>query len=167
MQTRADKTVVVRPAREEDLAASLRLIEEAQRRNQWLEPIPEILTSAIRGTAENTWACVAISEVDCVGVGVYGSVAGTVGTAAVQAIVTGTDPGSGSVALAILGYILDLLKRHGTRLATAELPEVSSLNHYRLLLQACGFVQESRIEDYYSDGVSLLHYRFDFDRPIS
>jgi hypothetical protein len=100
-------------------------------------------------------------------VGVCGIVAGTVGTAVVEAIVTATDARSGSVALAILGYILDLLRQQGARLATAELPELSSLNRYRLLLQASGFVQESRVEDYYSDGVSLLHYRFDFDQAIT
>lgn len=154
--------MVVRPAREEDLGAALRLIEEAHRRNQWLEAIPELLTGAIRGTAGNTWACIGISQVECVGAGLYGIVAGTVGTGVVHTVVT-TDARSDAVGLAIIGYIFDLLQRQDARVVTAELPEDSSVDHYRLLLQASGFVQESRVEDYYADGVSLLHYRFDFE----
>ena len=162
MQKRADKTVSVRPAREEDLGAALELIEEERRRNQWLEAIPDLLAGSIRGTTGDTWACIGESEAGCVGVGLYGIVAGTVGTGVVQAVVT-TDARSDAVGLAIFGYMLDLLQRHSARLVTAELPEDSSVDRYRLLLQASGFVQESRVEDYYADGVSLLHYRFDFE----
>jgi ribosomal protein S18 acetylase RimI-like enzyme len=163
VQKRADKAVAVRQAAEEDLGAALRLIEEERRHNQWLDPIPELLTGAIRGTAGNTWACVGVSQVECAGVGLYGIVAGTVGTGFVQGVVITTDARSDSVALAIIRYMLDLLQQRGARVVTAELPEHSSVDHYRFQLQASGFVQESRIEDYYADGVSLLHYRFDFE----
>jgi hypothetical protein len=163
VQRQADKSITVRAAREEDLGAALGLIEEGRRRNQWLEPIPELLTSAIRGTAGSTWACVAVSDIACVGVGIYGIVAGTVGTGVVQVVVNATNAHSDSVALAIVGYMLDLLRQHGARMVTAELPEHSSVDNYRSVLQASGFVQEGRVENYYADGVSLLHYRFDFD----
>jgi len=163
VQKQADKSVVVRSAREEDLGAALELIEEECRRNQWLEPIPERLAGAIRGTAENTWACVGLSQSECAGVGVYGIVAGTVGTGVVQAGVSAANARSDSVGLAIIGYMLDLLQRQGARVVTAELPDHASVDQYRLLLQASGFVQEGRVEDYYADGVSLLHYRFDFE----
>jgi len=118
VQKQAEKRVEVRPAGEEDLSAALALIEEECRRNQWLEAIPELLTGAIRGTAGNTWACVAIGDIACVGLGIYGIVAWTVGTGVVQAVVT-TDARSDAVGLAIIGHMLDLLQRQGARLVAA------------------------------------------------
>ena len=68
-EMRADNTVVVRPAREEDLGAALALIDEERHRNNWLLADPGASHKCNRGTAGNTWACVGVSEVGrCVGV---------------------------------------------------------------------------------------------------
>jgi hypothetical protein len=161
-QTDTDLVIAVRPACEEDLDAGLALIDEEADQNKWLEPVSEIFSGAIHGTAGDFWACVGISDAKCVGVGVCGMVAGTVATGVIQAIVTAAGPLSDYFGAAILRSAVDVLRRHNARMITADVPDHSDAESLRSLLLAYGFVEECRIEDFYADGISLLHYRFDF-----
>jgi hypothetical protein len=47
------------------------------------------------------------------------------------------------------------------RVIFAEIPADSHLIRYRALLISYGFVEETRIEDYYRDGVSQIISRLD------
>jgi ribosomal protein S18 acetylase RimI-like enzyme len=154
---------IVHPARESDLAAVLELVAAEKAGNPWLERIPELVEQAIRERSDEYQMCVAELSGEFAGCGIYGLVAGTVGTAILyfvgverRARETGTGTGD-----AILAHVLSDLMAKATRLVVAEIPAHESFDIYRSLLEAHGFVEESRIEDYYRDGVSLMHYRLD------
>ena len=163
MQEQNYRILIVRPAVKDDLAPTLELIEKEGATIPWLESIPELFTTAIRESAAKSWACVVEGHGKCVGVGVYGITAGTVGTGVIQAVVSASGAGSKAIGLTMIRYVVDDLRLRDARLVTAELPEHSFGDGYRSLLLAQGFVQESRVEDYYADGIALLHFRFDFE----
>jgi hypothetical protein len=128
-----------------------------------MEPISELLPAAIRGTAGDFWACVGLSQAKYVGVGAYGMVAGTSATGVIQAVVSATGPLSDYFGAAILRYAVDVLRRRNARMVTADVPDHSETESLRSLLLAYGFVEECRIEDFYADGIALLHFRLDVE----
>ncbi len=152
---------VVHPARESDLAAVLELVAAEKAGNPWLERIPELVEQAIRERSDEYQMCVAELSGEFAGCGIYGSVAGTIGTAILYFVGVerrARETGTGD---AIVVHVLSDLMTKATRLVVAEIPGHESFNTYRSLLEAHGFVEESRIEDYYRDGVPLVHYRLD------
>ncbi len=152
---------IVRPARESDLAAVLKLVEAERAGNPWLERIPELVEQAARNGSGEYEMCVAEVLGEFAGCGIYGSVAGTIGTATLYFVGLerrARDSGAGD---AIVAHVLSDLMAKGARLAVAEIPEHESFDSYRSLLEAHGFIEECRTEDYYRDGVPLVHYRLD------
>ena len=146
----------LRAAGESDLGAALSLVEAARPEVRGLDRIPEMLEDAVRGSGEYR-ACVAERDGECVGVGVYGSIAGTVGTAALYAVVS-ADGAEIGIGRAVLDAILADLASNGVRLIVAEFPGHESLRSYRALLETSGFIEESQVEDYFEDGVALVQY---------
>ncbi len=152
---------IVRPARERDRAAVLKLVEAELAENPLLERIPELVEQAIRDESDECQMCVAELRGEFAGCGIYGSVAGTVGTAILYFVgveARTRDAGTGD---AIVAHVLHDLIAKGARLVVAEVPRHGSFDSFRSLIEAHGFVEESRIADYYRDGVPLVHYRLD------
>lgn len=143
----------LRAAGESDLGAALLLVETARLEVRGLDRIPEILADAMRGSAEYR-SSIADEDGVVVGVGVYGPVAGTVGTATIYAVIATKN----EIAQAVLDGILADLTSSGTRLVVAEFPGHESLRSYRALLETSGFIEESQVEDYFEDGVALVQY---------
>ncbi|MEP6905203.1 MAG: hypothetical protein ABI875_03920 [Gemmatimonadales bacterium] len=156
----------VRAASESDLGAALSLVEAARAEVYGLDRIPEILEDAARGSAEYR-ASVAEHNGQCVGVGVYGLIAGTVDTATIYAVIVAKGADQYQTGRAILNEILSGLASVGTRLVVAEFPGHSCLTGYRALLEATGFIEESSVEDYFEDGIPLLQYRFEITKKVS
>lgn len=158
-----NSSCIVRAARERDLGAALALMESARSENRGLDRIPEILEDALGRAPSEYRVCVAERDGEFAGVGVYGLIAGTVGTAALYTVVVARceeDVGTGR---AILEKILGELRSSGTRLVVAEFPGDPSLTGYRALLEPGGFVKESVVADYYQDGVPLVQYRIELN----
>ncbi len=58
-------------------------------------------------------------------------------------------------------YMTQDLSASNSRMIIAEVPGDPRVMKYRALLIAYGFMEEARIDDYYSDGVPQIISRFD------
>ena len=156
------KRLEVHAAREQDLAAALALQAWEQERNPWVGRLPELLRAAVDEPEGEYRACVAERDGEIVGFGVYGMVAGAVGTGAVYGVVVGARSRRAGIGLRIMLYISEDLAKLRARLLISEIPGDPTVMKYRALLIAYGFTEETRIDDYYRDGVPQIISRFDY-----
>jgi ribosomal protein S18 acetylase RimI-like enzyme len=155
------KRLEVRAAREEDLAAALALLDWEQQKNPWMERTAEILTAAVQKPGHEYLACVAERDGELVGFGLYGFVSGAIGTGIVYAVLVAPRSRRAGIGQRILEFATADLKSRRMRVIFAEIPADAHLFRYRALLISYGFVEETRIEDYYRDGVSQIISRLD------
>lgn len=155
------KRLEVRAAREADLPGALALLEWELPRNPWIERTADLLKDAVRGRGRETMACVAEREGELVGFGVYGIVAGALGTGMIHAILVASRSRRAGIGARILEYSLADLASRRLRVIFAEMPADPYLVRYRALLLSAGFFEETRIEDYYRDGISQIVSRRD------
>lgn len=155
------KRLEVRPARDPDLAASLALLEWEIPKNPWMSRTAELLKAAVEKPRGEVQACVAVRDAEIVGFGVYGVVAGAVGTGMIHAILVAPRSRRAGIGLRILEYATADLASRRMRVIFAEMPADPYLVRYRALLLSFGFFEETRIEDYYRDGISQIISRLD------
>ncbi|MDO8501522.1 MAG: GNAT family N-acetyltransferase [Gemmatimonadaceae bacterium] len=155
------KRLDVHAAREEDLAAALALVEFERQKNHWVDRIPELLQDAVLKPDGEHRACVAVRDGEVVGFGVYGIVAGTVGTGILYSVLVAPRSRRAGIGQCILSYIATELSNTGARKIFTEVPGDPYLMRYRALLISYGFMEESRVENYYRDGVPQIISRFD------
>jgi ribosomal protein S18 acetylase RimI-like enzyme len=155
------KRLDVYAAREQDLAAALALLAHEQEKNPWMQRVPELLKAAVDDPNGEYRACVAVRDGELVGFGAYGTVAGTVGTAMLHAVLVAPRSRRAGIGLRIILHIASELVKSGHRMIIAEIPGDSAVMRYRALLLAYGFTEETRIEDYYRDGIPQIISRFD------
>ena len=156
------KRLEVHAAREQDLAAALALQAWEQERNPWVGRLPELLRAAIDEPNGDYRACVAERDGEIVVCGVYGMVAGAVGTGVVYGILVGPRSRRAGIGLRIMLHISEDLAKVRTRVIISEVPGDPCVMKYRALLIAYGFTEETRIDDYYRDGVPQIISRFDY-----
>ena len=89
-------------------------------------------------------------------VALFGSVAGTVGTARLFLVAPATAP---EARRAIEG-VVRTLRETGHHLLVAEIPDDTPFASMRKLLLESGFQEESRVPDLYSKGVALTFLRY-------
>ena len=155
------KRLAVHAAREEDLAAALALIEHEKEKNRWIERTADFLREAVKKPDGEYRAIVAERDGELVGLGAFGMVAGTVGTAMLYSILVGPRSRRAGIGERLLFQIKAELVTAGARMIVAEIPGDPSVMRYRALLLAHGFVEEARIEDYYADGLPQIISLFD------
>ena len=155
------KRLEVRAAREADLAAAIALLEWELPKNPWMERTAAQLTEAVRKPKGELSACVAVREGEIVGFGVYGLVAGTLGSGMIHAILVAPRSRRAGIGLRILEYATAELASRRMRVIFAEMPADPYLVRYRALLLSYGFFEETRIDDYYRDGVAQIISRRD------
>ncbi len=157
----AMRRLEVHAAREQDLAAALALLAWEQEKNPWLERLPELMKLSIDHPSGEYRACVAERDGEIVGFGVYGMVAGTVGTAVIHGVLVAPRSRRAGIGLRIILHIAQELANAGARMIVSEIPGEAAAMKYRALLIAYGFFEETRIDDYYRDGVPQIISRFD------
>lgn len=155
------KRLEVRPAREADLAGALALLDWELPKNPWMVRTADLLKEAVRGRGGELIACVAEREGELVGFGVYGIVAGALGTGMIHAILVAPRSRRAGIGARILDYAKADLASRRLRIIFAEMPADPYLVRYRALLIAAGFFEETRIEDYYRDGIAQIVSRLD------
>jgi len=155
------KRLVVRAAREGDLAAAFALLEFEKQKNLWVSRSRELLPDAIAEPRGEYRACVAEREGELVGVGLYGLVGGAVGTGALHAILVAPRSRRAGIGQRILQHLIEDLSSARMRVIFAEVPGDPYLVRYRALLIAHGFMEEARIDDYYRDGLPQIISRLD------
>ena len=154
------KRLEVRAAREEDLAAAFALLQFEQAKNPWVSRIPEMLASSIDDPARYYRSCVAIRDGELIGFGICGMLAGAAGTGMIYSVLVAPRSRRAGIGQRILFHMSTELVGLGARVIFAEIPADPSIMRYRALLISHGFMEESRIDDYYRDGVPQIISRF-------
>ena len=161
MSAPALKRLDVHAIRAHDLPAALALVSWEQEKNQWLGRFPELLRNAVDGEHGEVRGCVAERDGELVGFGIYGIVSGTVGTAVIHGVVVAARSRRAGIGLRIMHHMTEDLASAGSRMIIAEMPADPVITRYRALLIACGFLEETRIDDYYRDGMPQIISRLD------
>ncbi len=121
------------------------------------------LETALEGRSDESVALVAEDGGELLGFVAYGMVAGTSGAARVHGVVVTAAARLHGVASRLCEAMAAGLARDGARFVLAEVPDDPVAAPGRELLRRCGFVEEARVADYFSDGVALVFMR----RPVS
>jgi len=98
------------------------------------------------------------------GVAVFGLVAGTEGAAKMHGMAVAPDAQRHGIARALIEAFVGELQRRGARFVVVEFPDAPELAGGRTLLQHAKFVEESRVKDYFRDGIALVFLRRDLGR---
>jgi len=155
------KRLAVRAACEDDLVALLPLLDWEINRNPWIVRVPEMLRSAVKEPDGEDRACVAHRDGELVGLGVYGMIGGTVRTGMIYAILVAPRSRRAGIGSRILFHAVDELAAAHARRIFAEVPGDPYVVRYRAMLISYGFMEESRIDDYYRDGIPQIVSRVD------
>jgi len=102
-----------------------------------------------------------VSDGLLVGVAVFGLVAGAEGAAKMHGMAVAPDAQRHGIARALIEAFVDELQRRGARFVLVEFPDAQELASGRTLLQHAKFVEESRVKDYFRDGIALVFLRRD------
>jgi ribosomal protein S18 acetylase RimI-like enzyme len=95
------------------------------------------------------------------GVAVYGLVAGTEGAAKMHGMAVAPEAQRHGIARALITAFSDDLRQKGARFVLVEFPDAPELAGGRTLLQQAKFVEESRLKDYFRDGIAMVFLRRD------
>lgn len=155
------KRLEVRAARDADLAAALALLEWELPKNPWMDRTAELLKEAVHKPKGEYQACVAVRDSELVGFGVYGILAGAIGTGMIYGILVAPRSRRAGIGLRMLEYVVADLASRRMRVIFAEYPADPYLVRYRALLLSHGFFEETRIDDYYRDGIAQIISRLD------
>ena len=143
----------------EDWPAARALLAAESARHAYAERALEVLDAAVRGSAEYR-VVVAESGGTPVGVLVYGTTAGAVGAGALYGIAVAERWRRRGTGAELVRHGAEALRAGGARFALAEVPDdESAVGDVLGLLAAAGFREESRVPDFYRDGVALLFLR--------
>ena len=122
------------------------------------------LDAALVGATDESRACVAIREGTLMGVIVHGTLAGADGAGRLQLLVTAARARRTGVGRALVQAAFDDLRALGARFVFVEMPDDESLVPARRLLEQSGFRAESRVRDFFRDGVDLVIHHLDLGR---
>ena len=116
---------------------------------------------ALARALTNTDVTAIVAETDgrVVGVAVYGVVAGTEGAAKMHGMAVAPEAQRHGIARALIDAFVADLKKRGARFVFVEFPDAPELSGGRTLLQQAKFAEESRVKDYFRDGIALIFLR--------
>jgi ribosomal protein S18 acetylase RimI-like enzyme len=155
--------LALRPLDGDDAGAARALVLGAIERTPYAEPALETLSRAVESPTAEARSLAAVRGGDLVGVIVYGTVAGTAGAGRVYLVAVTAGARLQGVAARLLDAAVAELVRARARFVLAEVPDDPRLAPGRELLTRAGFAEESRVPDYYADGVALTFLR----RPVA
>ena len=107
---------------------------------------------------------VAESDGQVVGVAVFGLVAGAEGAAKMHGMAVAPEAQRHGIARGLIEAMVGELAVRGARFVLVEFPDAAELAGGRTLLQQAKFVEESRVKDYFRDGIALVFLRRDLTR---
>ncbi len=110
---------------------------------------------------EEVSALVAETDGRVVGVAVFGLVAGAEGAGKMYGMAVAPEAQRQGVARALIEAFVAELARRGARFVLVEFPDAQELAGGRTLLQHAKFAEESRVLNYFRDGIALVFLRRD------
>ena len=152
-------SITIRSLRDEDALAVRALTEREFARVPEGEAASSAIESALAGSSDEYRAVVCEDRGDVIGIAVYGPIAGAVGTAKLHAILVTAAARTRGIAAGLCDHVAAELAADGARLMVAELPDTPALRPGALLLERCGWREESRVADFFAEGVALRLFR--------
>jgi ribosomal protein S18 acetylase RimI-like enzyme len=119
------------------------------------------LEATLEGNDPDYAGIVALDGVGVAGVVLYGAIAGAEGAGRLNLVAIEHGKRMRGVATLLVEAAIDALRAEGKRFVTVELPDDPDLAESKSLLGRCGFQVESRVADYFRDGVDLAILRRD------
>ena len=155
--------VAIRALWPEDADAARELVEAEVAGTPYAELPRWALDAALTGESDEARACVAVRESSAlVGIVLFGLVAGAEGAGRLILVTVTAAARRQGVGAQLVTAAVDDLARRGARFAGIELPDDPALQPGRALLLRSGFREDSRVPDFYRDGVDLVFLRRDF-----
>jgi ribosomal protein S18 acetylase RimI-like enzyme len=154
--------VSFRPAADVDRQTLDALVAQSFAATRFAEVPLYALRSVFERPATDAQAIVAEGARTIVGFALFGTVAGTIGTARINFIGVPTAERRRGIGSRVCEAAVSQLVEQGARSIVAELPDDPLFVGGRAVLARCGFAEVSRVADYYSDGVDLVI----LERPI-
>ena len=152
-------TTSLRSLREDDVAAALTILRGAVPVSSHAALVSVVESAAFAPSPEQRGL---VAEVDGapVAIAVYGEFAGAAGAGRLHLLAVAEHHRRHGLGALLLGRIAEELSARATRFILAELPdERPALDDYFAFLRASGFTEESRIPDFYRDGVAMVFLR--------
>ena len=138
------------------------LITRALEGTRYLDGALEALHAAIASPSADARALASTVDARIDGVVVFGCFGGASGAGRLQIVAVERAARRAGVGAALAREALDALRADGARFALAELPDDAlGLPDAREFLESLGFVEESRVEDFYRDGLALAFMRLE------
>ena len=135
-------------------------VERVLRDTRYAAGALDALQSAVQTPGANGRALASMAGSDIEGVIVFGIFAGTSGAGRLHFVVVEDRVRRDGVARALVTVAIESLEASGARFMLAELPDdARELPGSRELLEALGFHEESRIDDFHGRGVALVFMR--------
>lgn len=152
----------IRPLAEHELASARALARTGLGSHELLESARSSLEQALTSPGAEHRALAALSGDDVVGLIAFGEISGTLGVGRITAVVVRREHRRQGIGLALVDAATTTLAAGGARLIIIEMPDAAEVEHVRhFLIGHAGFREESRIRDYYRDGVSLSFLRLE------
>jgi len=142
------------------LPAALETVERALHRTHYFSGALDSLRSAVSAPSADGRALASMTGEQIEGVAVFGIFGGTSGAGRLHFVAVEPSVRRTGVARALVESAIAQLAAADARFVLAELPDdVDALPGAREFLGALGFTEESRVDDYFRDGVALSFMR--------
>lgn len=142
------------------LPGALATVGRALHHTHYLDGALDALRSAVGAPGADGRAMASMAGEQIEGVAVSGLFGGTSGAGRLHFLVVEPGVRRTGVGRALANAVIAQLASTGARFVLAELPDdVAALPGARELLRAAGFMEESRIDDFFRDGVALAFMR--------
>lgn len=153
------------PVSPELMPAASRTVERALADTRYLASALDVLRSAMTSPGADARALASMFGALLEGVIVYGFFGGASGAGRLQLVAVESDARRAGVGLALVREALAALRADGARFVLAELPDdARALPGARDFLESFGFRQESRVDDFYREGLALSFMRLELGR---
>ena len=157
------RPVVIRSVRPDDAAAARELVEAEIAGTPYGELPRWALDEALRGDSDEARALVAVDP-ELVGLALYGLVAGAHGAGRLILVAVTASARLRGVGAQLVDAAIADLAELGARFAGIEFPDDPALHPGRTLLTRGGFREETRVPDFFRDGVDLVFLRREIER---
>ena len=153
------------PVSPELMPAASRTVERALAGTRYLAAALDVLRSAITSPSADARALASTLGAHLEGVIVFGFFGGASGAGRLQLVAVESNARRAGVGLALVREALAALRADGARFVLAELPDdAPTLPGAREFLESFGFRQESRVDDFYREGLALSFMRLELGR---
>ena len=153
-------TASLRPLRESDLDAARGLLRAAVPVASALVPLLLVVESAATAPSTEQHGIVVDAAGGLAGMAVFGEYAGAAGAGRLHLVAVDQRHRRHGLGALLIERVCSELHARSARFILTELPDHRpALDDYFAFLRASGFVEESRVPDFYRDGVGLVMMR--------